>query len=319
MLKSPEDRRRLLLVVGSGRSGTSLTAGLLRRAGWRVPTPEVPANASNSRGFSEPQWLVDFQEGLLERHGLDNQDPRPGAWAVADRLSASARPRRLLRAWLSKQTSESAHVVLKDPRSGWFLEMHRAVSRELGIDLEICIVLRPPSQSLASRQLAYGVGVGNASLCAAWLNMMLEVEHRTRDLPRVFLRYQDVMQDWRTAFRAGSAVLGAPLIPDDEQADEESFVDPALARAEPGWEGLDVPDELARMCDRAFEALSQLVDGPREEAMVLLDELRLAYDRYYEGCRAVAVREINTAEQRHLRLPRLVKHGGQRSWRRLRG
>src|SRR5207247_7594273 len=46
-------RRSLVLVAGSGRSGTSLFSGILQRLGFYVPQPEVRADDTNPRGFAE--------------------------------------------------------------------------------------------------------------------------------------------------------------------------------------------------------------------------------------------------------------------------
>ena len=59
--------RRLLLVVGVGRSGTSLMAGILCQLGFHIPQPEVKADETNPRGFGEPRWVVDFHTRLLQQ------------------------------------------------------------------------------------------------------------------------------------------------------------------------------------------------------------------------------------------------------------
>ncbi len=43
--------RRVVFVVGSGRSGTSTMAGTLQTLGLHVPQPEVVADATNPKGF----------------------------------------------------------------------------------------------------------------------------------------------------------------------------------------------------------------------------------------------------------------------------
>ena len=61
----PENRVRLVVVTGSGRSGTSTVAGTLKRLGLHVPQPEMPPDETNPRGFYEPIWVVDFHKRLL--------------------------------------------------------------------------------------------------------------------------------------------------------------------------------------------------------------------------------------------------------------
>ena len=70
-------QRSLVLVAGSGRSGTSLFTGILQRLGFLVPQPEVPADETNPRGFAESQWVVDFHTKLLREARVQVADARP--------------------------------------------------------------------------------------------------------------------------------------------------------------------------------------------------------------------------------------------------
>ena len=70
---------RLVIVVGSGRSGTSTVAGTLKYLGLRVPPPEIAPNETNPRGFFEPRWVVDFHKRELPLgphllHKIDRDD-----------------------------------------------------------------------------------------------------------------------------------------------------------------------------------------------------------------------------------------------------
>ncbi len=80
---------RLVVVVGSGRSGTSTLAGALKYLGMHVPQPEWPANRSNPRGFHEPKWVVQFQRRMLRRANIALDDARPAAFDLA---AAGRRP-----------------------------------------------------------------------------------------------------------------------------------------------------------------------------------------------------------------------------------
>ncbi|MEP6667368.1 MAG: hypothetical protein ABJA81_13045, partial [Nocardioidaceae bacterium] len=69
-----EADRRVLLVAGSGRSGTSLFSGIVSQLGMHVPQPEISKDDSNPRGFSESAWAVAFHNRLLARGNIEVSD-----------------------------------------------------------------------------------------------------------------------------------------------------------------------------------------------------------------------------------------------------
>src|SRR6478672_6080129 len=96
-------RRQMLVVAGSGRSGTSLFTGLTGRLGVHIPKPEVSANRSNPRGFGEPRWLVDYHNELLASVDVGVEDGRPEAWDLTDRVADKPDALEPLVDWLESQ------------------------------------------------------------------------------------------------------------------------------------------------------------------------------------------------------------------------
>jgi hypothetical protein len=112
--------RQLLVVAGSGRSGTSLFTGLTGRLGVHIPKPEVSANRSNPRGFGEPRWLVDYHNELLTSVDVGVEDGRPEAWELTDGVAEKPEALEPLVDWLESQFAECPRIVVKDPRLAWF-------------------------------------------------------------------------------------------------------------------------------------------------------------------------------------------------------
>lgn len=54
------------IILGSGRSGTSLTAGLLSRAGYYMGDEIMPARDANPKGFFESQEINDLNEDIIK-------------------------------------------------------------------------------------------------------------------------------------------------------------------------------------------------------------------------------------------------------------
>ena len=85
--------RRLVLVVGSGRSGTSTVSGAMKMLGMHVPQPEIPSDKHNPRGYFEPAWVIAFHKRQLARAGLVPREARPDSAGRAARSPASWTPR----------------------------------------------------------------------------------------------------------------------------------------------------------------------------------------------------------------------------------
>jgi hypothetical protein len=142
--------RRLVLVVGVGRSGTSVLAGILGHVGFQIPQPEVRADSTNPRGFGEPRWVVELHERLMRERRVTVNDARPAAWAGTRAVADVAAVRAELRGWLASQFRTADAVVVKDPRTVWFLDLWRRCADELGIPIGFATMLRHPAESLTS-------------------------------------------------------------------------------------------------------------------------------------------------------------------------
>ena len=118
----PVDRamseRQLLLVVGVGRSGTSLLAGMLGQLGFHIPQPEVQADDTNPRGFGEPRWVVDFHTRLLRERRVTVNDARPAAWEATTAAGEAPAVRDELRGWLAGELREPGAGGRQGPAHG---------------------------------------------------------------------------------------------------------------------------------------------------------------------------------------------------------
>lgn len=284
------DRRRLVLVVGVGRSGTSLLTGILGQLGFHIPQPEVAADDTNPRGFSEPRWVVDFHTRLLRARAVTVNDSRPAAWEQTFAAAGDPRLVQEVRAWLTEQLSVGEAVVVKDPRTVWFLPLWTRVAEGLGVEPSFVTMLRHPPEVLASAVKSYGSWQPEASRAAAWVNVSLETERVTRDGRRAFVRYEDLLSDWRHEIERVGASLALPLITDGIAAERETavdeFVDPTLHRNRVDWSDLDVPAPMQEVADRAWEQLQALTRG--EGDLSALDATRQDFRRLHAEADALA-------------------------------
>jgi hypothetical protein len=279
--------KHLVLVVGVGRSGTSLLSGILGQLGFHIPQPEVQADETNPRGFGEPRWVVDFHTRLLAERRVTLNDSRPAAWKQTAEAADAARPELL--GWLRGQLDEADDIVVKDPRTVWFLDAWRDCARELGARTSFVTMLRHPAEIVASARKSYGPGLTEAGRSAAWINMTLQTEHATRDAKRAFLRYDDLLADWVPEIRRLGAALDVPALASVDRVPEvDAFVDPTLHRNRTTWADLDVPAPVRDLADRVWTQV-QAQDAPA------LDASRAVYQALYGEAEAIAQCSIMAA------------------------
>jgi hypothetical protein len=290
--------RSLVVVAGSGRSGTSLFSGILQRLGYTVPGPEVPADETNPRGFAESQWVVDFHTRLLQRAGVHVADARPAAWARTARVGLDPAVIAELRGWLDGQFADARHLIVKDPRMSWFAPLWRQCATELGVPPRFVTMLRHPAAVIDSKQRWYGGRQGDVSRAAGWLNQTLFTERATRDASRAFVAYDELLDDWTQAVGRAGESLGLEVVrsasPTAMRA-AHGFVDQGLRRSSGDWERLAVPDSLRDQAEEVWQLISGLTGGHDAEACERLDELRGDYTELYAAAEALAHSSIVAA------------------------
>lgn len=304
---STTDDRRLVLVLGVGRSGTSLITGILGQVGFHVPQPEIRADETNPRGFGEPAWVVKFHTRLMEQLRVTVFDARPRAWEITGEITGEPAIRAELRDWLGTQLSVADAVIVKDPRVGWFLPLWMGCAEELGVPPSCLVTLRHPAEILASARAAYGRWQTDGSRAAAWLNVMLETERATRGRPRVYVRYEDLLSDWLGEVRRIGEQLDLPLL---RRLDQErlakvgEFVDPTLHRSRVGWEELDVPVAIRDMAVQVWGQLQVLADSDAgaTAAQDALDSTRSAFDDLYAEAESIAQSSVTAVKPRRSRV-----------------
>lgn len=315
--------RRVVLVVGSGRSGTSALAGGLQALGMHVPPPEVPADETGLRGSAESQWVVDLHTELLERANVGITDARPSAWFETGKLGANGILRTRITDWLGPQFAplpdeeDEPELVLKDPRMSWFLGLWRAAAMRCEATPAYLTTLRHVTEVVGNRDRP-------SARTAAWVNLMLHTERATRGSLRAFVRYDDLLADWTIPlFRVGTefglrAVTEASA---NSMRKVHQFVDPDLHRGRHTWSDLAVPPRLKEIAEESWEALSGLAepDGDTADRHATLDTLRDAYVDLYDEAEGVAASTADAARREGAAVTEPAEAAGLRGFKRLLG
>jgi GT2 family glycosyltransferase len=219
---------RNVVVLGSGRSGTSLAAGLLAHAGWRVGDEPYPGRAANPKGFFETAETNGINEYLLAS-ALRTHPPlrRMQRWlAVAEEPLVFDVPPEL--AARMRRLTERAPFALKDPRFCYTLPAWRAA---LGPARFVCVFREPAltADSLvrecAEAEYLAGVELDFARALELWCAQYRAVLERHRHEGEwLFVHYDQLLTP--EGLTRLEAFVGAPVARD--------FADEQLSRARGG-------------------------------------------------------------------------------------
>lgn len=294
----------VVLVTGSMRSGTSSLAGSLKHLGWHVPQPEVPASPRNAKGHFEPRWVIEFHKRLLRDALVRPSDGSPRAEGRVAALLEDGVAEAELSDWLAAQAEP--RIVVKDPHAAWLLPTWTTAAQRAGRDLRLLTALRHPAEVVGSQDITWGQGrrtdaerrTKETSNTAAWLNVALVTEHSSRGTRRAFLRYDDLLADWRSALVTASGQLDLDL-PLDEDHGLDAFLDPGMRRSQLTWDDIVLPDWLRDLAEDAWQQLGALVADPEDAAaQARLDAIREAYDARYDEAVALSLDEARHRERR---------------------
>ncbi|OBG70704.1 hypothetical protein A5714_08075 [Mycobacterium sp. E2462] len=227
VLAATPDRPTVLFVLGPQRSGTSALTRVLSLCGGTLPAAMLGADANNPLGYWEPRAAITLNETILRRRGTHWYDPSLrfleesalDAKQSVHCVSAIARYLRTL--------PPAPVVVIKEPRITTLSDLWFQAARLAGFDVAAVIALRHPQEVISSIEASWGVSQALAS--ALWLKCNVLAERNTRAVPRVFVDYGNLLDNWRREVKRIATALPVELTTHDEEAIDD-FLSPGLRR-----------------------------------------------------------------------------------------
>jgi hypothetical protein len=209
----------ILFVMGINRSGTSALTRVLSLCGGALPAKLLGALPDNPLGHWEPRKANVLNEAILRRLGSSAFDPalrlqEEGAIKPEGKAACIEEIREFL-----CTLPAAPLVVIKDPRITLLSEMWFKAARLAGFDVVTVTAVRHPQEVIKS--IARRSGASPELSSALWLKYNLLAERDTRGVPRVFVHYDNLLEDWRREVKRISAALAIDLNTRDEGAIEE--------------------------------------------------------------------------------------------------
>ncbi len=167
--------RRVVVVLGSGRSGTSLLMQVLRNLGMALSEQMIEARRDNPEGFFEDTGIVRIHVDLLKSLHAWPYFPLPADWENAP---ATAAAQQQLHAVLRQRLAGNAAIWgFKDPRSAAFLPLWQRLFAAEQLAPAYVLALRDPGSIIASFLRAYDTPPETAEL--VWLQRTCDALHHT--------------------------------------------------------------------------------------------------------------------------------------------
>ncbi|PLP60750.1 hypothetical protein CYK37_00050 [Mesorhizobium loti] len=259
------------------RSGTSSLAGAFVKLGATAPKTLLGANEGNAAGHWESASLIDFHDKLLESAGSRWDDWRRfnDAWYETPVAAEYKQRGKLL---LQEEFGDASLFVFKDPRNCRIARFWFEIFAEEGVLPRIVIPVRSPlevAQSHRARDL-FPLRKG----LVLWLRHVLDAEAVSRGMPRVFVEWDQFLDDWQNSISAMEQALGPfPANTDLTAAGVEQFLRRDLKHQKVSAKQLAESTLVHQWVEKAYAAVKELARNPNSNsACEILDHVKAQFD-----------------------------------------
>ena len=165
-----------VVILGSGRSGTSLAMQILVRLGYRTSNNDLPSKDFNPRGFFEDTKIIDFHRRLNAALGINEFLPLPDSWQENPDVA-------VIKTEMVSYVREQRDLygnrwVFKDPRANTYLPLWRKIFNAANITPFYLLCVRSPGAVVKS--MVDGSGTPSALVELMWLKRNLDALENTQ-------------------------------------------------------------------------------------------------------------------------------------------
>lgn len=191
--------RKAVVVLGAHRSGTSAVARIVNYLGAELGPSLLPAASDNVTGFWEHSEIVQLDEWIMRALGGAWDEPCVANGSISDNEAVSAAAV-AIEEILQHDFSGCNLWAIKDPRICCLTAFwDRLLSRVQATPLYV-IVFRHPEAAASS--LCKRDGFTKERAWLLWVSYNLAAERSTRGRQRVFVDYDDLLDNWSKAVGA---------------------------------------------------------------------------------------------------------------------
>jgi hypothetical protein len=275
--------RRAVLVLGMHRSGSSALAGVINALGVAPPKTLASPNHWNPRGYFESPRIFAAHDELLAAIDSCWDD-----WRRLDPLQVDAkagRHRQAIKELLIDEFGNEPLIFIKDPRICRFVPFILSILAELNIRPVAVLPIRNPLEVALSLKRRDNFSLPKSIMM--WLRHVLDAEHYSRGLPRHFVPYEGLLQDWRHQVDRLTEKVGIewPNSCDQSNAEVNEFLTTDLYHEQATQDETEAHPDVSPLARETYRTLLETyAGGENEKLRDQFDTLRLKFN---EDCRAL--------------------------------
>ena len=275
--------RQAIVVLGMHRSGTSALTGVLCGLGAAAPKKTLMGpDPCNQKGIFEALGLAQAHDEFLAAAGSRWQDWRKFdlPWAHSQ---AAAPHSAKIKTVLIDEFGDEPMIVLKDPRICRFVPYTLSLLADLNVSPVAVLPVRNPLEVALSLQRRDNFAVPMSIML--WLRHVLDAEYFSRSLPRYFLPYQGLLQNWRHHVDRIAEQTGVawPDRSDRSGVEIDQFLTTELYHERATWDETKDHREVLELARHTYQILMEICR--RGESQELRDQLDAARTEFDDCCR----------------------------------
>ncbi len=290
---TPGEKRRVLVIVGMHRSGTSASTGALRCLGVNLGEKLYQGHQGiNDKGYFEHAGIADTNDEVLATLGSSWDDPllRPHEWWKRDDLALYVhKVKKLIR----QDFAHSPLWAVKDPRVCRLLPWWLKIFASLEITPHFIFVVRSPAA--VHRSLEKRDGFPREKSFLLWALHYLEAERHSRGHARTFLDFDRFLEEPVESLRRVERELDLafPISVDQAKSGLDAFLSRDLRHhtAEQELQDTRPIPELAQ--DLHGELVSATMERPLN--IPVMDELWTRMEMIQQGFPEALVSHIRSS------------------------
>lgn len=269
--------KKVILILGMHRSGTSAVTRLMNMLGAGLPKTMLGQNDGNESGHWESKAIIDQHDEMLSELESGWQD-----WRIIDPKVISGKTRTQIiqdMANMAKAEHAGQEVsVIKEPRMCRFAPFYYEALEKNKAEVFTIVAMRNPLDVAAS--LTKRDGLSNDHGLLMWLTHMLEAEAASRGRPRVFCEYEALLKSPLPEIKriAEAIPFDMPYSPKEVSGPVKNFISKDKRRHKSSAEDVFLHPLGKGWLAESFQAFQVLRKNPNNEAALsVLDAVRASY------------------------------------------